>query len=156
MLLTTHPFKVGDFIEVSGKSGTVRQIGVFHTQIATPDNQLVYLPNSQITSAQITNVTGNALRRIEIVVQASYDAAPDTVKEALVRAAQHPKRVDFEPVFARLSGYGDSAISYTLRLWTAGGDYWDVYYDVLENISREFSRSNIEMTYPHINVHMGS
>ena len=123
---------------------------------ATPDNQLVYLPNSQITSAQITNVTGNALRRIEIVVQASYDAAPDTVKEALVRAAQHPKRVDFEPVFARLSGYGDSAISYTLRLWTAGCDYWDVYYDVLENISREFSRSNIEMTYPHINVHMGS
>ena len=107
VLLTTHPFKVGDFIEVGGKSGTVRQIGVFHTQIATPDNQLVYLPNSQITSAQITNVTGNALRRIEIVVQASYDAAPDTVKEALVRAAQHPKRVDFEPVFARLSGYGD-------------------------------------------------
>ena len=156
VLLTTHPFKVGDFIGVGGKSGTVRQIGVFHTQIATPDNQLVYLPNSQITSAQITNVTGNALRRIEIVVQASYDAAPDTVKEALVRAAQHPKRVDFEPVFARLSGYGDSAISYTLRLWTAGGDYWDVYYDVLENISREFSRSNIEMTYPHINVHMGS
>ena len=156
VLLTTHPFKVGDFIEVGGKSGTVRQIGVFHTQIATPDNQLVYLPNSQITSAQITNVTGNALRRIEIVVQASYDAAPETVKEALVRAAQHPKRVDFEPVFARLSGYGDSAISYTLRLWTAGCDYWDVYYDVLENISREFSRSNIEMTYPHINVHMGS
>ena len=155
VLLTTRPFKVGDFIEVGGKSGTVRQIGVFHTQIATPDNQLVYLPNSQITSAQITNVTGNALRRIEIVVQASYDAAPDTVKEALVRAAQHPKRVDFEP-FARLSGYGDSAISYTLRLWTAGCDYWDVYYDVLENISREFSRSNIEMTYPHINVHMGS
>ena len=78
VLLTTHPFKVGDFIEVGGKSGTVRQIGVFHTQIATPDNQLVYLPNSQITSAQITNVTGNALRRIEIIVQASYDAAPDT------------------------------------------------------------------------------
>lgn len=65
VLLTTHPFKVGDFIEVGGKSGTVRQIGVFHTQIATPDNQLVYLPNSQITSAQITNVTGNALRALK-------------------------------------------------------------------------------------------
>ena len=90
VLLTTRPFKVGDFIEVGGKSGTVRQIGVFHTQIATPDNQLVYLPNSQITSAQITNVTGNALRRIEIVVQASYDAAPDTVKEALVAPRSIP------------------------------------------------------------------
>ena len=156
VLLTTHPFKVGDFIEVGGKSGTVRQIGVFHTQIATPDNQLVFLPNSQITSAQITNVTGNALRRIEIVVQASYDAEPETVKAALVRAAQHPKRVGSEPVFARLSGYGDSAVSYTLRLWTTGGDYWDVYYDVLEAVSREFAVSNIEMTYPHINIHMDS
>ena len=156
VLLTTHPFKVGDFIEVGGKSGTVRQIGVFHTQIATPDNQLVYLPNSHITSAEITNVTGSELRRIELTVQASYDAPPETVKAALVRAAQHPKRVEKEPVFARLSAYGDSAVSYTLRLWTAGSDYWDVYYDVLEAVGREFSQSNIEMTYPHINVHMGS
>ena len=156
VLLTTHPFKVGDFIEVGGKSGTVRQIGVFHTQIATPDNQLVYLPNSHITSAEITNVTGSELRRIELTVQASYDAPPETVKAALVRAAQHPKRVEKEPVFARLSAYGDSAVSYTLLLWTAGSDYWDVYYDVLEAVGREFSRSNIEMTYPHINVHMDS
>lgn len=156
MLLLFRPFKVGDFIEVSGKSGTVRQIGVFHTQIATPDNQLVYLPNSHITSAEITNVTGSELRRIELTVQASYDAPPETVKAALVRAAQHPKRVEKEPVFARLSAYGDSAVSYTLRLWTAGSDYWDVYYDVLEAVGREFSQSNIEMTYPHINVHMDS
>ena len=156
VLLTTHPFKVGDFIEVGGKSGTVRQIGVFHTQIATPDNQLVYLPNSHITSAEITNVTGSELRRIELTVQASYDAPPEPVKAALVRAAQHPKRVEKEPVFARLSAYGDSAVSYTLRLWTAGSDYWDVYYDVLEAVGREFSQSNIEMTYPHINVHMDS
>ena len=156
VLLTTRPFKVGDFIEVSGKSGTVRQIGVFYTQIATVDNQLVYLPNSHITSAEITNVTGSDMRRIDLIIQASYDADPDAVKAALIRAAQHPKRVDKEPVFARLSGYGDSAVSYTLRLWAAGSDYWDVYYDVLEAVGREFSKSNIEMTYPHINVHMGS
>ena len=156
VLLTTRPFKVGDFIEVGGKSGTVRQIGVFYTQIATPDNQLVYLPNSHITSAQITNVTGNETRRLELVIQASYDADPKAVEAALLRAAEHPKRVDKEPVFARLSGYGDNAVSYTLRLWTAAADYWDVYYDVLEAVGKEFSRSNIEMTYPHLNIHMGS
>ena len=156
VLLTTRPFKVGDFIEVGGKSGTVRQIGVFYTQIATPDNQLVYLPNSHITSAQITNVTGNDLRRVDLTIQASYDADPETVKAALLRAADHPKRVDKEPVFARLSGYGDSAISYTLRLWTTANDYWNVYYDVLEAVGREFGKSNIEMTYPHLNIHMGS
>ena len=156
VLLTTRPFKVGDFIEVGGKSGTVRQIGVFYTQIATPDNQLVFLPNSHITSADITNITGNDVRRIDLEIQASYDAAPETVCAALQRAAQHPKRLETEPVFARLSGYGDSAVSYTLRLWTKAADYWDVYYDVLEAVGKEFSRSNIEMTYPHINVHMGS
>ena len=156
VLLTTRPFKVGDFIEVGGKSGTVRQIGVFYTQIATPDNQLVYLPNSHITSAQITNVTGNELRRVDLTIQASYDAEPETVKAALVRAAEHPKRVDKEPVFARLSGYEDSSISYTLRLWTTASDYWDVYYDVLEAVGQEFGKSNIEMTYPHLNIHMGS
>ena len=156
VLLTTRPFKVGDFIEVGGKSGTVRQIGVFYTQIATPDNQLVYLPNGHITSADITNITGNDVRRIDMEIQASYDAAPETVRAALVRAAQHPKRLETEPVFARLSGYGDNAVSYTLRLWTNAADYWDVYYDVLEAVGKEFSRSNIEMTYPHINVHMGS
>ena len=156
VLLTTRPFKVGDFIEVGGKSGTVRQIGVFYTQIATPDNQLVYLPNSHITSAQITNVTGNETRRLELVIQASYDADPKIVEAALLRAAEHPKRMDKEPVFARLSGYGDNAVSYTLRLWTMAEDYWDVYYDVLEAVGKEFSRSNIEMTYPHLNIHMGS
>lgn len=156
VLLTTRPFKVGDFIEVGGKSGTVRQIGVFYTQIATLDNQLVYLPNSHITSAEITNATGNATRRIELTFDVSYDAKPEDVIEALQRAAQHPKRLESEPIFARLSGYKDSAVSYTLRLWTASADYWDVYYDVLEAAGREFSRSNIEMTYPHINVHMGS
>ena len=156
VLLTTRPFKVGDFIEVGGKSGTVRQIGVFYTQIATLDNQLVYLPNSHITSAEITNATGNATRRIELTFDVSYDAKPEDVIEALQRAAQHPKRLESEPIFARLSGYKDSAVSYTLRLWTASADCWDVYYDVLEAAGREFSRSNIEMTYPHINIHMDS
>lgn len=156
VLLTARPFKVGDFIEVGGKSGIVRQIGVFYTQIATLDNQLVYLPNSHITSAEITNATGNATRRIELTFDVSYDAKPEDVIEALQRAAQHPKQLESEPVFARLSGYKDSAVSYTLRLWTASTDYWDVYYDVLEAAGREFSRSNIEMTYPHINIHMDS
>ncbi len=156
VLLTTRPFKVGDFIDVSGKSGTVRQIGVFYTQIATADNQLVYLPNSHITSAQITNVTGTDMRRLEIVVEASYDAKPDDVKAALQRAAAHPKRLEDQPVFARLSGYGDNAVSYTLRLWVRPEDYWDVYYDVLERIGAEFAQASIEMTYPHLNVHMAS
>ncbi len=156
VLLTTRPFKLGDFIEVSGKSGTVQKIGVFYTQIATPDNQLVHLPNSQVAAAQITTVTGSETRRLEITVQVSPDTDIERVKAALTRAGEHPKRDQAHPIFARLSAYADGRACYTLRLWVATADYWDVYYDVLEAIGRSFAEARIEMTYPHINVHMGS
>lgn len=156
VLLTTRPFKLGDFIEVSGKSGTVQKIGVFYTQIATPDNQLVHLPNSQVAAAQITTVTGSETRRLEITVQVSPDTDIERVKAALTRAGEHPKRDQAQPIFARLSAYADGRACYTLRLWVATADYWDVYYDVLEAIGRSFAEARIEMTYPHINVHMGS
>lgn len=156
VLVTTRPFKLGDFIEVSGKSGTVQKIGVFYTQIATPDNQLVHLPNSQLAAAQITNVTGLETRRLEITVQVGLNEDISRVKAALARAGEHPKRDTSQPVFARLSSYADGTARYTLRLWVATADYWDVYYDVLEAVGRSFAEARIEMTYPHINVHMGS
>lgn len=156
VLLTARPFKVGDFIEVSGKSGTVQKIGVVYTQIATPDNQLVSLPNSQIAAAQITNVTGSPTRRMELTVKVSAKEDQAAVRAALLRAAQHPKRDASQDVFARISGYEDGRASYLLRLWVPTPDYWDVYYDVVEAAGRELAASNIEMTYPHINVHMDS
>lgn len=156
VLLTARPFKIGDFIEVNGKSGTVQKIGVVHTQIAAPDNQLIFLPNSQVAAGQIINLTANATRRMDFTVKTSLREDPEAVKAALTRAAAHPKRAESQPVFARLSAIEDGRASYTLRLWTATEDYWDVYYDVLEAIARELAASSIEMTYPHINIHMDS
>ncbi len=153
MILTSKPFKIGDFIEVKGKSGTVEQTGIIYTVIVTPDNQRIHIPNSQITSNEITNVTAAGKRRVEINISASYDAPVDTVKAALERAAEHPKRLADEPVFVRVSKYADSAIEYTLRFWTTPEDYWDTYYDVLEACKREFDTAGVEMTYPHMNVH---
>ena len=153
MILTAKPFKIGDFIEVKGKSGTVEQIGIIYTVILTPDNQRIHIPNNQITSNEITNVTAAGKRRVEIVISASYDAPVETVKAALEKAAEHPRRLTDEPVFARVSEYADSAIEYTLRLWTAPEDYWDVYFDVLENCKRAFDDAGVEMTYPHMNIH---
>ena len=153
MILTSKPFKIGDFIEVKGKSGTVEQTGIIYTVIVTPDNQRIHIPNSQITSNEITNVTAAGKRRAEINISASYSAPVDTVKAALERAAEHPKRLADEPVFVRVSKYADSAIEYTLRFWTTPEDYWDTYYDVLEACKREFDAAGVEMTYPHMNVH---
>lgn len=153
MILTAKPFKIGDFIEVKGKSGTVEQTGIIYTIILTPDNQRIHIPNSQITSNEITNFTAVGRRRVEINISASYDAPVDAVKAALLQAAAHPKLLPDEPVFARVSKYADSAVEYTLRFWTKPEDFWDTYYDVLEACKRAFDDAGIEMTYPHLNVH---
>jgi len=153
LILSTKPIRTGDYIEVKGKAGTVLEIGVIYTKICTLDNQLIYIPNSEITSNEITNTTAAGRRRMEIKVTASYDCPPDKVKSALMRALRHPDLLPDEPVFARLSGYGESAIEYTVRVWAATDVYWDVYYDILENIKKVFDEENIVMTYPHLNIH---
>ena len=153
LILTTKPLKVGDYIEVKGKAGTVQEIGVIYTRINTFDNQIIYIPNSQITSNEITNSTAAGKRRVDLKVTASYDCPTEKVKSALQRALQHPKLLPGEPIFARVSGYGESAIEYTIRVWTSAESYWEVYYDVLENIKNVFDEEGIVMTYPHLNVH---
>ena len=154
-LLASHPFSVGDFVEAGGCSGTVEEIGMFYTKLTTPDNRLVQLPNNTIVSANITNFSAQPTRRVELKLTASYDAPVDAVKEALSRAAAaHPLTLaDPEPMI-RVEGYRDSAIEYVVRVWCANADYWTVYYDLLEEFKAAFDAAGIEMTYPHVNVHM--
>ena len=153
ILLTTKPFQIGHFIEMGSVSGTVVKIGAICTDILTLNNQLVHVPNSEITGSTVTNYTASDKRRLEYRITASYDAPVEDVKAALLRAAEHPLRMQEMQPIARVNGYGESAIEYVLYLWIRPKDYMDVYYDVLENVKREFDAAGIEMTYPHINVH---
>ena len=153
ILLTTKPFQIGHFIEMGSVSGTVVKIGAICTDILTLNNQLVHVPNSEITGSTVTNYTASDKRRLEYKITASYDAPVEDVKAALLRAAEHPLRMQEMQPIARVNGYGESAIEYVLFLWIRPKDYMDVYYDVLENVKREFDAAGIEMTYPHINVH---
>ena len=153
ILLTTKPFQIGHFIEMGSVSGTVVKIGAICTDILTLNNQLVHVPNSEITGSTVTNYTASDKRRLEYKITASYDAPVEDVKAALLRAAEHPLRMQEMQPIARVNGYGESAIEYVLFLWIRPKDYMDVYYDDLENVKREFDAAGIEMTYPHINVH---
>lgn len=156
ILLTTKPFQIGHFIEMGSVSGTVMKIGAICTDILTLNNQLVHVPNSEITGSTVTNYTASDKRRLEYKITASYDAPVEDVKAALLRAAEHPLRMqDMQPI-ARVNGYGDSAIEYVLYLWIRPKDYMDVYYDVMEAVKGEFDAASIEMTYPHINVHIAN
>lgn len=148
MLLTSKPYQVGDFVEISGMQGTVREIGILSTKLVTIDGRLISIPNSQAVSGSITNFSTEEDRRVVLSVSASYD---DDIEK--VKSAQDPRVLPIEPVFARVSSYGDNAIEYTLRFWVKNADYWSVYFDVLENVKRVFDEDGISMTYPHLVVH---
>ena len=154
-LLASHPFAVGDFVDAGGCSGAVVEIGMFYTKLATPDNKLVQLPNSTIVSANIINYSAQPTRRVEWKVSASYDAPTGRVLALLSQmAAGHPLVLADPAPAAHVDGYGDSAVSYILRAWCANADYWTVYYDLMDGVKPAFDQAGIEMTYPHVNVHM--
>lgn len=153
MLLTSKPYQLGDFVEISGMQGTVREIGILCTKLATVDGKLISIPNSQAVSASITNFSAEENRRVMMSISAGYDNDVEKVKSALIRAADDPRVLPIEPVFARVSGYRDNAIEYALRFWVKNSDYWPVYFDVLERVKRIFDAEGISMTYPHLVVH---
>ncbi len=154
-LLASHPFAVGDYVDAGGCSGTVVEIGMFYTKLATPDNKLVQLPNSAIVSANIINFSAQPHRRVELTVSASYDAPTDQVIALLAKmAADHPLVLDDPEPAVHVNGYGDNAIDYVMRVWCANTDYWTVYYELMDGLKPLFDRAGVEMTYPHLNVHM--
>ena len=153
-LLYTHPFGSGDYVEIAGQSGTVQEVGIAYTRLTTPDNKLVSIPNSAVVAAEIVNYSVTGTRRVDINVTASYDADPDKVVEALLEAAQDERVLADPAPFAALTEYGESAISYTVRVWVKTDDYWDVYHKINRRISQVFAQEGIEMTYPHLNVHL--
>lgn len=153
-LLYTHPFKSGDYVDVAGRSGTVEEISITYTKLTTPDNKVVSIPNSAVVASDIVNYTVAGTRRVDIPVSASYNAPVQKVIDTLLQAGTMDK-VMLEPApMAVVTNYGDSAISYELRVWTKAEDYWDVKFAVNQKIKYIFDETGIEMTYPHLNVHI--
>lgn len=153
-LLYTKPFKSGDYVEIAAESGTVSEIGMTYTKLITPDNKVIYIPNSAVVAADITNYSVTGTRRVELKISASYDAPTETVLKALYEAAQVEGVMADPAPFAAVSTYGDHAIEYTMRVWTATADYWTVYFAMNEKVRQTFKDNGISMTYPHLNVHL--
>ena len=153
-LLYTHPFGSGDYVEIAGQSGTVQEVGIAYTKLTTPDNKLVSIPNSAVVSAEIVNYSVTGTRRVDVAISASYDADPEVVIAALLEAAQHERVLRDQAPVALLSNYGDNAISYSVRVWVKTEDYWDVHQAITRKIRVVFAEKGIEMTYPHLNVHL--
>lgn len=157
MLLWAKPFQVGDTVEADGTVGKVVDITLVYTKLLTPDNRVVYLTNKAVSDAKLVNITGEATRRVELTISASYDSPVEKVKTAILEVIrQHPKTLETPEPLARVGNFGASAIDYHVRAWCAGSDYWDVFYDLNEGIKAAFDKAGIEMTYDHLNVHINS
>lgn len=155
VILSSHPFNIGDEIEVSGTTGIVREITLNHTKIETFDGQFVMQPNKELSSSRVINYTAMGRRRVVRKITASYDAPTEQVKAACLEAvAATPNVLPSPAPVVYLTDYGSSAIEYSVRCWTETKDYWGVYFALNENLRDAFAAHNVEMTYDHLNVHI--
>ena len=153
LLIFAKPFKAGDFVEVAGVSGTVKEIKLFSVKIVTGDNLTVVVPNNTVFGSTITNYSQNPTRRLDLVVPVAYGTDIEQVKSLLLGMVENDKRVAKNPApFCRLTEWGDSSLNFTLRVWTSSGDFWNVKFDLLENILTALEENNIEIPYNKLDV----
>ena len=154
-VMATRPFAVGDYVEAGGVSGTVNEIGLVYTKLKTIDNKIIFIPNGEISGEKIVNYNKQEQRRVDLTFTTSYDDDPERVKEIMrqVIGAHHKALFTPEP-FVGTTSLGESSVGYTLRVWCATEDYWDLYYDLLEQVRAAFDREGVGLTYNHLNVHI--
>lgn len=154
-LLFTKQFSVDDYVDAGGISGTVVRIGLFNCRLRTPDGKDIYVPNSSIIAANLTNFSTEPRRRVDITIGASYSENVDKVKQALMEVVEDtPEVLKDQDIFCGITSFEDSAINYTIRVWVKNADYWKAYLPMLEKIKRVFERENIEIPYNQLDVHI--
>lgn len=155
VILSAHPFSIGDYVEVGGVAGTVHEISLNHTKLVTPDGHLVMLPNKELASSQMTNYTVLGRRRVVQRVAASYDAPTETVKAACRRALEQTENLLEDPApTVYLTAYKESSIEYTVYCWATPENWWGAYLALGEHLRDAFQKYGVEMTYNHLNVHI--
>lgn len=153
VILSAHPFAIGDYIEASGAAGTVEEITLNYTKLVTPDGLLVMLPNKALADSQMTNYTALGRRRITWKLSAAYSAPTEAVKAACQKALAATENVLADPApSVRLSAYGDSGIEYTVYCWAAVEDYWEVHFSLAEHLRAAFDEAGVEIPYNQLDV----
>lgn len=154
-LLMAKPFTAGDFVDIGGKAGTIKNVGMFYTVMDTGDNSVISIPNGDVTSSSVINYSKEPMRRVDMRFEASYDAPTAEVKAAIMDAIAADERISAEPApFIALSAYKSSSIEYLVRIWCQNSDYWSVHYGMNERVRECFAAHGVEMSYEHMNVHI--
>ena len=155
MILLFKPFKVGDTIEAQGQSGTVREIQIFNTILATPDNKIIIIPNGGLSTGLMKNYSREATRRVDWEFGIAYGDDYTKAKAVIARLLDADGRVLKEPAyFIALTSLGASSVNIVVRAWVNAGDYWGVYFDMNEKVYKTFAEENLNIPFPQLDVHL--
>lgn len=155
LILLIKPFRVGDYIEARGYSGSVNSIQIFHTVLKTPDNKTITLPNGPLANSEIMNYTLEDTRRIEFVFGISYGDDISKAKEIINNIINNDERVlkEPEPMIA-VGALADSSVNINTRVWCKKEEYWNIYWDMFEKVKKEFDENGISIPFPQRDIHM--
>ncbi len=155
LIIIFKPFKIGDFIEAGGATGTVEDINLFSTIIAPVDNRTIIVPNTAIIGGNIVNYSNKPERRVDHVYGIGYDDDLKLAKETLLQIIADDDRVLDNPApFVGVGELGDNSVNFTFRAWVKSEDYWDVHFEMLEKVKLKFDEKGISIPYPQLDVHL--
>ena len=156
IIMVTKPFGIGDFISAQGIEGTVRAVRLFHTEVLTPDNKVVFIPNGTLSSSLVTNFSHEDIRRVEWTIGIEYDEDYQRVRQVILALLQQDERIltTPEPVIV-LHNLNSSSVDILVRAWVASGDLWPVFWDFNERVYADFNAKGIGFPFPQLTVHQG-
>lgn len=155
IILIFKPYKVGDFIEAQGLSGTVREIQIFHTVLTTTDNKVIYIPNGSLSSSAVVNYSYQEVRRVDWTFGVEYGTDYAKVKGVLEDILAKDERILQEPAapFVAMSQLADCSVNYVVRVWVKSPDYWNVYYGITRTVYERFNAEGIGFPFPQLTIH---
>lgn len=155
IIILTRPFRLGDYIEAQGKSGTVENIHIFYTELVTPDNIIVMVPNGILANGVIVNKSVKDTRRVDEVFAISYESNFEKAEAVIIDVCSKNDKIFKDPApFCRISNHADSGIELTTRVWCKSEDYWDVHFYLLENVKKALEKNHIEIPYNKLDVNL--
>ncbi len=155
ILVSNHPFEEGDYVEVAGVSGTVVKISLFSTKLKTPDNKVVTIPNSSVSGGNIINFSSEEKRRVDLTFGVAYGSDVDKVKKVIESVLDaHELVLHDDGYTVRLNEQADSALVFVCRCWANSADYWTVYFDLQEAMTKRFEKEKIEIPYNKLDVNL--
>lgn len=155
IILILKPFKVGDFIEAQGFSGTVKEISIFATMLNTGDKKLIIIPNGPLSTGPLTNSSTEPQRRVDWKFGMAYGDDVENFKKAINDFFAEDTRILKEPAsFIGLSELGDSSVNFTVKAWVNSADYWDVFFNINEKVYTKFGDYKLNIPFPQMDVHL--